>query len=190
VIPVAADFGEIPRDAKTNITIHIDVLNASAITITNAYCTTPEFAVSYHPGASVTNYVLDVTPKTPLGYGLVHEKAYVSAGTSGVPELEIPIVATVTGSLDVTPWELLIPNDASNIEGVHVRSAHDQPFKILQVVLPEGNVHLDKVLQTGDNEYLIRLAVQPDRTLNGKNVRILTDAKEMPEISIPFHLSQ
>jgi hypothetical protein len=193
VEPTVINLGTNSPDVRRTAKVQIDVMTTTAINVTKVECTSKQYEVELRRLASGTNYVIEVSARPPLQFGPIHEQLLVRTDKEDVPVLPIYMLGMVVGALDVNPWELFVP--PSQTAGgtyciVRIRSRNGKPFSVTKVVPPADSVHVDSIVQTGDNQYLVRLIMQPDATLDSKYLRILTDVPRMPEIPIRFRRQQ
>jgi hypothetical protein len=187
--PAAANFGMIPTGASTTISVRINLDTASKLNITNLDYASPYIRTAFRK-VEQGSYLIDFATKTPLVYGPLNSQVFVRTDEAWRPNLAVPVLGIVTGELDVSTWEIVLPyGDGTPPWGyryVRLTSRRGQVFNILKVVPPSGSVREDGICWTKKDQIMIRLIVDPDPELDGKCLRILTDVSSMPEIRIRF----
>jgi hypothetical protein len=191
VEPKRVRLGLISPDVKTNVAVHLDLVNGRSLNITNVQCSSTNFEVATRVVAPGTNYIIDVSPKTPLPYGPIRESVNVTTDKPWRPVLKIPIDGKVTGEIDAVEWEIVVPYHKGALDiprYVQIASVHKQPFNITQVLPPSDNVKVGKMWVAEDGKHIIQLTIHPDVTLNGQQLIVRTDVPSVPEIRIPFRV--
>jgi hypothetical protein len=191
--PDELHLGKISPTSQTNLAFHIDLVNAPSLSISNVQCSSPHFAFHTRTLTPGSSYVIEVTPKTPLPYGILRGRLLVATDKPWRPPLAVSIDATVTnGTIDVAPWELIVPyyvGIRALPRFVQIKSLDNREFSILRVVPPTDQVSVEKIWTRRDGARVIQLMIQPEKYLDGRYVQIITDSPSMPEILIPLRIS-
>jgi hypothetical protein len=189
--PAEVDLGTITPDYNTNVPIHIDLVNAPSLNISNAQCSSPDFKITWQALVPGTHYMIEIRPQSRLRYGSIRDELDVTTDKKWQPVLKIPISAVVTGPLDVLDWWITVPYD-KNVPAlpryIKIVSRDGTPFKIQSVIPPDQHVRVGNIWQEGITN-VVELQIQPVPELENKYLEVSTDVPSMTKLEIPIHVS-
>lgn len=135
------------------------------------------------------NHSITVTMTAPETIGPVNGVVRITTDHPKRPTIDVPVAANVVGELVYAPSELVIPANAGSnplTRYVVVRKGTIDGFEINEVVAPDEGI-TTKIYPFGDQGYRIQIDnITLSDDLNGKEIRILTSAEHMSEITVPF----
>lgn len=135
------------------------------------------------------NHNITVTLTAPETVGPVNGVVRITTDHPQRPTIDVPVAANVVGELVYAPSELVVPANAGEnplTRYIVVRKGTLESFEISEVVTPNEGI-TSKVYPFGDQGYRVQIDnITVNDDLNGKNIRILTSAENMGEISVPF----
>lgn len=105
--------------------------------------------------------------------------------------IEVPVAANVVGELVYAPSELPLSasEGASLTRYIVVRKGNLANFEIKEVITPDPAMKTT-IFPFGDQGYRIQVEnISPTEAINGKDIKILTTAETMSEISIPIRIN-
>jgi hypothetical protein len=130
-----------------------------------------------------------VSLTAPQTVGWLNGKVTITTDLPGKRTIEVPVIAKVVGELIHTPAELTIPRQPGGTpltRYVEVRKGTIDHFEIKEVIVPAGGMTA-KFYPFGKEGYRIQIDhIDASEKLDGKEIRIVTSAENMKEITIPI----
>jgi len=140
------------------------------------------------PGAG-TNHTITATLTAPETIGPVNGVVRITTDHPSRATIDVPVAANVVGELVYAPSELVVPKNAGDsplTRYIVIRKGTIDSFEVSDVITPHSNI-THKVYPFGDQGYRIQIEnIIIDDDLNGKEIRILTTAENMSEITVPI----
>ena len=128
----------------------------------------------------------------PATAGKISSSVRVLTSHPDLPALEIPVTALVMGDIAFSPMEVAIPEEVSGslTRYIVVSPSKVKAFKILKVEAPDPAIQT-RVIEMGESVYRIQVKnLRPTTEIDGKVLRITTDAPGMRELLVPVRLTR
>lgn len=191
VQPQSVNFRQILSDAVVEREVTIVCETNFAFRITNIVSTVTQFAATYKKAGSNSHHVTIMTVP-PLLPGVTRGEVLILTDNAKSPQIDIPIIATVSSDILVVPREILFGETDEKptpiTRYVVIRSRSKRTFKILKVEPPEPKIEV-KLSPFGSGSYRCELRnIIPSPNLNGSNIVITTDHEDAKEIVIPVRV--
>lgn len=194
ILPKIVNFGRIVDDETHTRTVTIKSKKTDAMfKVTRLESRSPHFTVSEKVLEDGRTHLLTITTKEDLPPGSLATQVKLYTDNKKHPIITVNTYGQVVGPLNYAPNVLLLPATFNprvpRSRSIRVTAGRVKEFKILSVKPPSQSIGVD-VLPQGGRGYLIRLSNLPNgRELEGKFIRITTDAKELKEIIIPIRVA-
>lgn len=186
--PSYANFGALGRDQVKSETIKL-VSRTPGVKITGVNKGKPDWLTVKILEEGHKSYPgLILTTKPPLGPGALRGSILVDTNSKVGKQQRLLAYGHVQGALTTIPRTLLLRGDPTHMmtRSILVRPGTVKSFKVLDVAVPDPLIGV-KVAETSKSVYRIDLSdLSPRPELNGKEIRILTDAAEMGVIKVPI----
>jgi len=191
VKPDAAFFGGIPATAELKKTINITTGREDvSFTLTEISCESPHLRIEKETVQPGKAYRVHIRTAGNLQEGSLEAQVKISTDHPAYQTIVIPVKATVTGALAVSPQEILLAGPATQLVTRYVVIAPGdvKEFKVEEVEAPLASIEVT-VEKIGRLGYRIRLAnLSADSELEGKSLKIRTDLPQKREILVPFKI--
>jgi len=187
--PSSVRFGQILPDAAERREVRLSSLKPE-VGITKITCDRPGFAIETgkKEGEKCREFVVRTVP--PLPRGRLHTRVRVRTDHPRLKELGLPVSAFVLSEVNVLPREIVLSEEQTNMvkRAVLLRRGTVEKYKVLRVEPPGENIKV-KIRSLPGSVYRIELSnLSASTELTGKAVRIITDVKNMEEISVPIRV--
>ncbi len=187
--PSQVIFGRVNKHSDSTKTITI-AAHGKPFVVSRVEATDKQFSAELETIETGKQYKIHVRLNPPMQTGRHRGHIRVSSENPDQPDMNIPVSATVVGPLIVAPREIVLakvkdqpvtryvvlrPGEVPTFSVTHVETPH--PEMTSQVTTIAGNgvrIQLNNIIATAD--------------LDGKQLRIVTDAEGMEEILIPFRV--
>jgi hypothetical protein len=183
-------FGQLGTEQDASRTVNITP-GKEPLHVKNVISTDKHFVPELEVVEDGRNYKVHVRTKPPLPQGRLRGHVRVSF-VEDKPDINIPIQASVQGPLAYAPQEIVLAKQGSRpvTRYVVIRPGTVKHFQIKEVQPPADDIQV-KIHPIGGNGFRIELSnmVAGDE-LHGSELKIMTDAAQMPELSIPIKVLQ
>ena len=133
--------------------------------------------------------VVVTTDSLPLGH--TSGRITIRTSSSRLPQVFVPFRYSVVGELSVSPTEIaLVSQDKAVSRMIVVGPGSVKQFSIEDVEVPHDGMKYQINPLKGNRFRIVLSNIVPGADLNGKELKILTTAQNMEEISIPFRVIQ
>jgi len=183
-------FGRIQPSAAVTGTVAMTASGTNVLGAVTAQIASPAFTVEVGPVISNKTAQLIVASKPPLPEGLTRTTLQIHTGNPKLPIMTMTVSAFVPGVFSVLPPELLlVGRDGERIRReLFLRTENNSAFRVLAIEPPVAGI-TSTVTTSNSAAYRIEFNNLPVmRSLEGQNVRIVTDHPTRPEILIPIRI--
>jgi hypothetical protein len=183
-------FGRIPSQAAVTGTVMLAASGTHRLGPVEARVESPVFAVEVGPVVSNKTVQLTVVSRPPLPEGLTRTALQIQTGNPKLPTMTITVSAFVPGAFSILPPEvLLVGREGERVRrDLFLRTENNTAFRVLAVEPPAHGI-TSTVTATNRAAYRIELHNLPvTRSLEGQNIRIVTDHPARPEILVPLRV--
>ena len=176
-------------------TVEIRIHDASAhFQVKALHCDSPYFTATEEPADDEKVHRILVRTNPPLPEGWLQTQVRLVTDNKNFPSLTIPIHCHMAGALAVSPTAIFVDGRADFsmpiVRFVNIAPGKVRQFKILGIQTPSSGMKAT-VIDKCPEGFLVRLSTSaPGKDLDGKCLRIVTDAKGAEEVLIPIHLRQ
>ena len=182
-------FGRVPASFAATNTIVVTAAGTNQLGTVSAQIASPAFTVTTEPTISNKSARVIVISKPPLPEGLTRASLRISTGNPRMPTITAVVSVFVPGAFAVTPPELLLvgrEGDQVRRE-IILRSESNLTFRVLAVEPPLKEMAYN--IAPTNNAVRVEFPGLPvQRSLEGKNVRIVTDLPTRPEVLVPIRV--
>jgi hypothetical protein len=182
-------FGRVPASFAATNAVIVTAAGTNQLGAVSAQIDSPAFTVTTEPTISNKTARVLVTAKPPLPEGLTRASLRISTGNPRMPTITSVVSAFVPGAFAVTPPELLLvgrEGDQVRRE-IILRSESNLTFRVLAVEPPQKEIPFNIV--PINNTVRVEFPALPvQRSLEGKNIRIVTDLPTRPEVLVPIRV--
>ena len=182
-------FGRVPASFAATNAIVVTAAGTNQLGAVSAQIDSPAFTVTTEPTISNKTARVIVIAKPPLPEGLTRASLRISTGNPRMPTITSVVSAFVPGAFAVTPPELLLvgrEGDQVRRE-IILRSESNLTFRVLAVEPPQKEIKFN-IVPTNNAVRVEFPALPVLRSLEGKNVRIVTDLPARPEVLVPIRV--
>lgn len=183
-------FGRVPASFAATNTLVVTAAGTNRLGLVSVQIDSPAFAASAEPLVDHQSARVTVISKPPLPEGLTRANLRITTGNPRQPILTTVVSAYVPGAFVVMPPELLLVGR----EGDHVRrelslrTESNTAFRVMAVEPPLKDIAFT-ILSSDAATCRIEFPSLPVlRSLEGKQVRIVTDLPARPEILVPIRV--
>jgi hypothetical protein len=186
-VPNHLFFGRVSSLEPTTRTVELKS-HTEPFTITRLEPTTGHFTATSEAVGDGKVHRIHVSTKPPLSPGRLRGHIRVTTSREGFPDINIPVTVEVVGALSVAPREIILASVGNQpaTRYVVVRPGEVKEFKVESVETPDPAIEAI-VAPLGSDGYRIQLnnlVTKPE--LQGKVLRIFTDAEGARELTVPF----
>jgi hypothetical protein len=192
ITPERLSPGQIRGDQAVEMDILFSNNSAAPVHVKRAIAATTNLIAELVTMEEGKRYRIHVKTVPPLPPGQVDGMIQLVTDYAARPVYEIPFNAAILGPLVVAPPQILLSGQTTDpvTRFVVIRPGTASSFKVLGVELPDQKMTTE-IAQFGPSGTRIQInniITRPD--LNGKAVKIKTDAPGMTEIFVPFTVMQ
>ena len=183
-------LGRVPASCAATNTLVVTAAGTNLLGRVSAQIDSPAFVVITEPVISNKYARVIVITHPPLPEGLTRATLKISTGNPRQPSLTTVVSAFVPGAFAVMPPELLLVGREGELvrRELSLRSESNTAFRVLAVEPPLKDIACTIV---ATNAALCRIefpSLPVLRSLEGKQVRIVTDLPSRPEILVPIRV--
>jgi len=183
-------FGRVPANFASTNTLVVTAAGTNRLGAVSAQIDSSSFVVSVEQSISNKTARVIVMSRPPLPEGLTRASLRISTGNPRLPGLTTVVSAFVPGAFEVTPPEfLLVGREGDRVRReIFLRSESNTAFRVLAVEPPLKEIAVNIVSARKDACRIEFPSLPVLRSLEGKNVRIVTDLPTRPEILVPIRI--
>lgn len=193
VAPRIVNFGQLNSETAREPTLSRSVTVTNNLEepaeLTDVHCTNALFHVETKTVEPGKKYELIVTIADALRPGSNTGTIELSTGVAETPTLKIPVQASLTPDVDVSPPQMIVtPNATGDVKSQFTIRNHTQtPLDITDLTV--SNPALQVELEEGQDgtSYILQVTVAGGAELSpaGEKITFQTGALSMPEVTIP-----
>ena len=186
--PGGARFFNLTPDSVQTSSVEIALYDQRAFSIAGITSSEPYLRIEANATNAADKQTVTITTQPPLPIGRLFANVHIKTDQSDIEDIEIPVIAMVTGDLFVEQPAIYLPQDSAEIvrRYVFIHPGHVTNYTVQSVEAPDPSIGVETFPMEG-NSYRIRLTnLHGGPGLEGKSLRIITDVESMKEIHIPF----
>ncbi len=189
--PDSLAFGTVQKSAGGKVSMKVTLFNQSKWEIQEAKSTGKFVKVAAkvaNRGNGEVSFEIAATldPDCPLGNWM--SEVYLTTNAIGIEKIRIPVTVTVVEAISVSPSEVTFGDVASGAKPStrQIMLTGYEPFKILEVNVPEGSVSVTQVTEGNRASHVLKVNVAADSEGEVKRtIEIVTDSKTQPKLIVP-----
>jgi hypothetical protein len=182
-------FGRVPASFTATNVIVVTAAGTNQLGEVSAQLDSPAFTVTTEPLVAHKSARVIVISKPPLPEGLTRASLRISTGNPRLPTITSVVSAFVPGAFAVTPPELLlVGREGDRIRReIILRHESNLTFRVLAVEPPLKEI-VYTIVPTNNAVRLEFPGLPVLRSLEGKQIRIVTDLPTRPEVLVPLRV--
>ena len=187
--PVRLTFGSVAPGSTPEL--HADIASSKGpFEITSVQNTIAEVDARVEKVGDGRVQRLTAKLKDTAGLGRINQSITLNTSLAEQPAISVPVSAFIVGKIGVEPQKIVMKggNPAPQNRYLAVMPGQIQQFKVLEIETPSPDMKT-RAYNLGSAGYRIQVSnviANPD--LNGKTLKIKTDAEAMPVIEVPFEV--
>lgn len=191
--PSSLNFGQLKRrDGPQGKTVTIRSADVGPLNLELLPVEDPGLDAALRQVKPGEEYKLDVTIKPQFATGNVRVLVKLETGLDQVPELAIPVQASITPRVQARPRKIVIPaNSASKVvKQISLIWDDDNPAKILEATAGDPTLTVRVEEQAGQEVVVVEVPPNYERQGKASAVTIKIDDSDAPKVRVPVRIAR